>query len=93
MMTTCAAGKSEAARQLEEIRQINKKNHQMLRQQQEEEDKWKKDEAEAAQRREEHEKAAELAKFQPPVEDPTIANFSKNVRGIMDGVQDMETDN
>jgi hypothetical protein len=46
---------------------------------------------EAARCWEEHEKAVELAKFQPAVEDLTIANFSKNVRDIMDGVQDMET--
>ncbi len=45
-MTTRSAGKSEAARQLKEIRQINRKNHQMLHQQQKEEDKWKKDEVE-----------------------------------------------
>jgi hypothetical protein len=92
MMTTQAAGKSEATRQLKEIRQINTKNHQKLRQQQEEEDKQKKDKAEATQCWEEHEKAAKPAKFQPPIEDPIIAYFSKNMRDIMDGVQDMETD-
>jgi hypothetical protein len=46
MMITRSSGKLEAAKQLEEIRQMNKKNHQWQRQQKEEEDKWKKDKAE-----------------------------------------------
>jgi hypothetical protein len=47
-MNLCASGKSEAAQQLKDICQMNKKNHQTLRQQQEDKDKWKKDEAGAA---------------------------------------------
>ncbi len=48
MMITRGSGKSEAAKQLEEICQMNKKNHQRQHQQKEEENKQKKDEAEAA---------------------------------------------
>ena len=91
-MTTRASGKSEAAKQLEEIHQMNKKNHQLQRQQQEEEDKQKKEEEEAAQRREEDKKAAELANTQSIVEEPSIADFSRSVREIMEGVQDMDTE-
>jgi hypothetical protein len=92
-MITRGTGKSEMAKQLEEIRQTNEKTYQKQRQQKEEEDKRKKDKAEAARRREEDEKATELDKALPPVEDPSIAaTFSKSVRDIMEGVQDMETE-
>jgi hypothetical protein len=91
-MITRGTGKSETAKQLEEIRQTNKKIYQKQRQQKEEEDKWKKDEAEAAQCQEEGEKATKLDKALPPVEDPLIATFSKSMRDIMEGVQDMETE-
>ncbi len=91
-MITRGSGKLEAAKQLKEIRQMKKKNHQRQCQHKEEEDKWKKDKAEAAQRWEEDEKAAKLDKALPPVEETSIANFSKSVRDIMEGVQDMETE-
>ncbi len=39
---------AEAACELEEMHQMNEKNHQMLHQQLEEDEKWKKEEAEAA---------------------------------------------
>jgi hypothetical protein len=83
MMTTWASGKSEAAKQLKEIRQMNKKNHQLQRQQQEEEDKQKKEEEEVARCREENKKAAELANAQSIVEEPSIDNFSRSVCEIM----------
>jgi hypothetical protein len=93
MMTTRATGKSFAAKQqVKEIRQMNKKNHQMQRQQKEEEDKWKRDKAEAARPREEERKAAELAKNLPPIQEPPNADFSKSMHDIMEGVQDMETE-
>ncbi len=91
-MTTQASGKLEAAKQLEKIRQMNKKNHQLQRQQQEEEDKQKKNKEEAALRREENKKAAELANAQSIMEELSIANFSRSVREIMEGVQDMGTE-
>ncbi len=91
MITRCT-GKLETAKQLKEIRQTNKKTYQKQRQQKEEEDKPKNDEAEAARRWEEDEKATKLDKALPPAEDPSIATFSKSVRDIMEGVQDMETE-
>ncbi len=93
MITTRAAGKSVAAKQqLKEIRQMNKKNHQMQRQQKAEEDKWKRDKAEAAQRQEEVRKATKFAKNLPPIQEPPNADFFKSVCDIMEGVQDMETE-
>ncbi len=91
-MITRGSGKPEAAKQLKKIRQMNKKNHQRQHQQKEEEDEWKKDEAEVAQRWQEDEKAAKLEKALPPVEEPSIANFSKSMCDIMEGVHDTETE-
>jgi hypothetical protein len=70
----------ELARELDKIRQLNKKNHQAQRQQEEEEAKRQQDEAIA------------LATKEAPVPtDDALANFASEVRNIMDGVHDMET--
>jgi hypothetical protein len=92
-MTTWAAGKADAAKQqLEEIHQMNKKNHQMQRQKKEEEDKRTKDKEEAKQCWEEDKKAAAAEEPPSTTQEPSIANFSKSVRNIMEGVQVMDTD-
>jgi hypothetical protein len=87
MMNTRASGKAAATKQqleLKEIRQMNKKNHQMQCQKKEEEDKRRQDE--------EEKKAAAAEEPSSPARDHTLANFTQSVCGIMEGVQDMETD-
>jgi hypothetical protein len=76
----------DLARELEEIRQMNKRNHQLQRQTEEEESKRQQDEkADAAP--EDRPMGSE-----PPRED-AISDFTKEVHNIMSGVQDMETSN
>ncbi len=78
--------------QLEEIRQMNKKNHQMQCQKKKEDDKLKKDKEEAVRRRKEDERAAAAEEPPSTTQEPSIANFSKSMRDIMEGVQVMDTD-
>jgi hypothetical protein len=76
----------ELARELDEIRQINKKNHQAQLQLEEEEAKRRQDKALTLR--------SEAAPAMPraPMDD-TINNFASKVRNIMDGVHGMETSN
>ncbi len=79
------------ARELEEIHQMNKKNYQMQRQQEEEEEKRQKNE-EAATRAA---RDAQEEVYPDPLmaTEDAISNFLKDVHSIMNGVQDMETNN
>ncbi len=86
-MNTRTSGKAAATKQqleLKEIRQMNKKNHQMQRQKKEEEVKQRQDK--------EEKKAAAAEEPSLPARDHTLDNFTQSVCGIMEGVQDMETD-
>jgi hypothetical protein len=76
----------DLARKLDEIRQLNKKNHQAQRQQEEEEAK-----------RQQDEDAARLTTKGPAgvtpenAMDDAINNFASKVHNIMNGMQEMET--
>ena len=80
---------ADMARKLEEIRQMNKKNYQKQRQQEEEEGKRQKDEEAAACAA----RGAQEEVYPDPLKatEGAISNFLTNVHNIMNGVQDMET--
>jgi hypothetical protein len=90
MKLRSSGGKAaEMARELDKIHQMNIKNYQMQRQREEEEEKQQKDK-EAAERVTD---AQDDVPPDPlPTMEDTISNFSNEVHDIMNGVQDMETD-
>lgn len=84
---------SAMARELEQIRLLNKKNHQAERQLQEEEEKKTQDEEEARRRAAEPVKdSVSTVDLQSTTVDDAAPDFSSTVRQIMDGLDDMETE-
>jgi hypothetical protein len=89
MITRNAKGKGkDLEKELEEIRQLNKKNHQAQRQQEEEDSKRLQDDGQGLNLEADNDgKPADLE----PFFDKTLLNFTNEVHNIMSGVQDMET--
>jgi hypothetical protein len=85
MMTRNAKIKDkDLARELDEIHQLNKKNHQAQHQREEEEAKRQQDEDAALP-------PTDASTFPGTTMEDAINNFASEVHNIMNGVQDMET--
>ena len=94
MMGTCSSRRATAmSRELEEIRLMNKKNHQAELQLQEDKEQRKKDAAEASQLLEEASKLIdEDEATQVAAANNDTLNFTKEVCNITDGIDEMESE-
>jgi hypothetical protein len=88
MMNLCSSGNKDKdlTRELDEIRQMNKRNHQLQRQ-------WEEEEAKQQQDKEVGTPPGDNPMDSAPSAEDAISNFVSKVHNIMNGVQNMETSN
>ena len=93
MHTRSGRGSTAISRELDEIRLLNKKHHQQERQRKEEEEKRKKDDEATTVLEDDAATTANVPVASQEVnEDEVVLNFTADVHNIMNGFEEMETE-